>query len=53
MVDAPDMGAPGTFQLTFDLENAGVTGLIRVEFWDLSPADGSPLAMGAIYLTLK
>jgi hypothetical protein len=53
MVDAPDMGAPGTFELTFNLAMAGVTGLIRVEFWDLSPADGSPMAMAAVYLTLK
>ncbi len=53
MVDAPDMGAPGTFELTFDLTMAGATGPIRVEFWDLSPADGSPLAMDAVMLILK
>lgn len=53
MVDAPDAGAPGTFTLTFDLSASGYYGPIRVELWDLSPADGSPLAMDAVLLFLQ
>jgi hypothetical protein len=53
MVNTAEMGGPGTFELIFDLTMAGVTGPIRVEIWDLSPADGSPLAMDAIELVLK
>lgn len=53
MVDAPDLGAPGVFTLTFDLSASGYHGAILVELWDLSPADGSPLAMDAVYLLLQ
>ena len=53
MVDAPDMGAPGTFTLTFGLSTAGGTGPIRVEILDLSAADGSTLAMDSVMLILR
>jgi hypothetical protein len=53
MVDAPDMGAPGTFTLTLDLSATGYTGPIFVTISDLSAADGSILAMDSIILVLK
>jgi hypothetical protein len=53
MVDATEMGGPGTFTLNFDLTSAGVTGLIRLEILDISMADGSTLALDAIMLVLK
>ncbi len=53
MVDAPDMGLPGTFTLTLDLCQQDYRGPIRLEFWDFSPADGSPLAMEAVSLLLR
>lgn len=53
MVNAPDMGAPGTFELNLDLASTGYTGQIFVTISDLSAADGSILAMDSIVLTLK
>jgi len=53
MVDATEMGGPGTFTLNLDLTSAGVTGPIRVEILDISMADGSTLALDAICLVLK
>jgi hypothetical protein len=53
MVNAPDMGAPGTFELSLDLASTGYTGQIFVTISDLSAADGSTLAMDSIELTLK
>jgi len=53
MVNAPDMGAPGTFELSLDLASTGYTGQIFVTISDLSAADGSTLAMDSIVLTLK
>lgn len=50
MVDAAEPGAAGTFTLTFESEVLGHPGPILVEFWDLSAADGSPIAMAAILL---
>jgi hypothetical protein len=52
-VKAPDMGAPGTFELSLDLASTGYTGQIFVTISDLSAADGSTLAMDSIVLTLK
>jgi hypothetical protein len=53
MVDAPDMGAPGTFELTLDLSSTGYKGPIFVTISDLSAADGSILAMDSIILVVK
>ncbi len=53
MVDAPDLGAPGVFTLTLDLSTSGYCGPLRVELWDISVADGSPLAMDSVYLILQ
>jgi Immunoglobulin-like domain of bacterial spore germination len=46
-------GGPGTFSQQIDLGNAGVTGPIIIQFLDLSPADGSTQALGAVVLTVK
>lgn len=53
MVDAAEPGAPGVFTLTLDLSASGYHGPICVELWDLSPADGSPIAMAAVLLILR
>jgi hypothetical protein len=53
MVDAPDLGAPGTFSRQFDLGSAGVTGLIIIQFVDVSMADGSTLALGSVVVNVK
>jgi hypothetical protein len=53
MVDAAEMGGPGTFTLSLDLTKAGVTGPIRLEILDISMANGSTLALDAIILVLK
>jgi len=53
MVEAAEMGGPGTFTLDLDLAKAGVTGPIRLEILDISMADGSTLALDAIMLVLK
>jgi Immunoglobulin-like domain of bacterial spore germination len=45
-------GAPGTFSQTFNLSSAGVSGPVIFQFIDLSPADGSTLALGSVVLTL-
>jgi hypothetical protein len=52
MVNAPDMGAPGTFSLTLNLSNAGITGPIRVEIFEKSAADGSLVMLAAINLVV-
>lgn len=54
MVNAAEMGGPGTFETQVDLAAAGVpAGQVRVEVADQSPADGSPLALAAVYATYK
>jgi hypothetical protein len=53
MVDAPDMGAPGTFELNLDLSSTDYSGPIFVTISDLSPADGAILALDSITLILK
>lgn len=53
MVDAPDMGAPGIFELNLDLSSVDYSGPIFVTISDLSPADGAILARDSIILILK
>ena len=53
MVDAPDMGAPGTFSLTLNLSNAGITGPIRVEIFERSMADGSLVMLASLNLVVR
>ena len=52
MVDAPDMGAPGTFSLSLNLSNAGISGPIRVEILERSAADGSLVMLASVNLVV-
>jgi len=52
MVDAPDLGAPGTFNVTLDL-SAFPPGRIFIEFSDLSAADGSVLALDSVMVVVR
>ncbi len=49
-VEAPDMGAPGTF--TLELSGPAPTGSVFITISDISAADGSVLAMGSIRLLI-
>ncbi|MCX8024515.1 MAG: Gmad2 immunoglobulin-like domain-containing protein [Thermanaerothrix sp.] len=51
MVEAPDLGAAGTFETTLDLQNLP-SGLYYLEIADLSAADGSILALTTVRLNL-
>jgi hypothetical protein len=53
MVDAPDLGAPGTFSLPLNLSNTGITGLVIIQFVDVSMADGSTLALGSVVVNVR
>jgi hypothetical protein len=52
MVTSSGMGTPGTFTRNFDLSMAGITGNVIIQFLDLSPADGSILAMGSVIVNV-
>jgi hypothetical protein len=53
MVDAPDLGAPGTFSVVLDLSSTDYIGPLFVTISDLSAADGSILALASVELTLQ
>jgi hypothetical protein len=53
LVNAGQPGGPGTFSLPLDLSSAGVTGPVRIQIEDSSPADGSILALGSVTVNLK
>jgi hypothetical protein len=46
------MGTPGTFSQTFTLSSAGITGLVVIQFKDLSAADGSILALDSVVVNM-
>jgi immunoglobulin-like protein involved in spore germination len=52
-VSAPNPGAAGTFEALIPLGNILSGALIRIEVQDLSPADGSLLAMDSVELVVK
>jgi hypothetical protein len=52
LVSSAGMGTPGTFTKTFDLSSAGITGLVVIQFKELSAADGSILALDSVVLNL-
>lgn len=52
LVSSAGMGTPGTFTKTFNLSGAGITGVLIVQFKDLSAADGSTLALGSVVINL-
>lgn len=53
LVNATDMGGPGTFALPLDLTTSGAKGNIRIEISDVSAADGSYLAVATLFITIK
>lgn len=53
MVQASQPGGPGSFSLPLDLSQLGVSRAIRIQIEDLSPADGSLLAMGSVRIVIK
>lgn len=52
LVSSTGMGTPGTFSKTFNLSGAGITGVVIVQFKDVSAADGSTLALGSVVFNL-
>jgi len=52
-VDAPDLGAPGTFNEVIRLGNILSGAVVRLEVQDVSAADGSLLGMDSIELVVK
>jgi hypothetical protein len=52
-VSAPDLGAPGIFDVTFTLEGIPSGTIIYLELQDISAADGSWFAMDAVKLIVK
>ena len=52
-VNAAQPGSAGTFELPLDFSSAGIQGNIRIEISDVSPADGSYLALETLFLTVK
>lgn len=52
-VNAPDLGAPGTFELPLNFGAAGYAGPARITLSDISAADGSLLAMDALFVIVK
>lgn len=53
MVQASQPGGPGSFSLPLDLSRIGASGPTRIQFEDLSPADGSLLALGSVSINIK
>ena len=52
-VKGDGLGGPGSFELPLDLTVGGYKGPLRIEISDVSPADGSYLALETLYLTIK
>jgi hypothetical protein len=52
LVSSAGMGTPGTFSQTVNLSSAGITGLVVIQFKDLSAADGSILALDSIVVNV-
>ena len=52
-VNAPDLGAPGTFEAMIPLGSILSGAVIRIEVQDISAADGSLLAMDSVELVVK
>jgi len=48
MTDSPNPGDPGSFSLPLDLSMAGVYGLVRIEFSELSMMDGSVMTLDSV-----
>jgi hypothetical protein len=53
MVEAPDLGAPGTFNEVIDLGNILTNTTIRIEIQDVNAADGSLFAMDSVIVQTR
>jgi hypothetical protein len=53
MVEAPELGAPGTFNKVIDLGNILTNTTIRIEIQDTSAADGSLFAMDSVVIQTR
>ncbi|PWH12121.1 MAG: hypothetical protein DDG60_15075 [Anaerolineae bacterium] len=53
MVNAPDLGAPGTFELPLNFSASGYSGPVRITLSDLSAADGSLMALDTLFVVVK
>lgn len=53
LVNADQPGGPGIFSLPLDLGSAGISGPVRIQIEDSSPADGSILALGSVTVIIK
>jgi hypothetical protein len=51
-VSSSGAGSPGTFTQTLNLESAGIKGYVILQYEDLSPANGSILALQAVVVNL-
>lgn len=52
-VDAPDLGAPGTFEKAIDLGNILTDTTVRIAVEDRNAADGSLFAMDSVFLQVR
>ena len=52
-VEAPDLGAPGTFEKAIDLGNILTNTTIRIQVEDRNVADGSLFAMDSVILQIR
>jgi hypothetical protein len=52
MTDSPNPGDPGSFTLPVDLSMAGVYGLVRIEFSELSMMDGSLMTLDSVLVNV-
>jgi hypothetical protein len=52
MTDSPGPGSPGNFALPVNLAAAGVFGLVRIEFSELSAADGSVVTLDSVLVNV-
>ncbi len=52
-VNAPDLGAPGTFEKAIDLGNILNNTTVRIEVQDINMADGSLFAMDSVMLSVR
>ncbi|MGD8404939.1 MAG: Gmad2 immunoglobulin-like domain-containing protein [Anaerolineales bacterium] len=52
-VEAPDLGAPGTFEKAIDLGNILTDTTVRIEVQDINMADGSLFAMDSVLLKVR
>lgn len=53
LVNAAQPGGPGTFSLPIDLSGKNVSGALRIQIEDASPADGSIFSLGSVTVNVK